>query len=62
MISDKEGTMEWSEKNGQKSLRATDPYGKVLFDGPIDNEEERKALSKKLKSRLEKLEEQINSD
>ena len=62
MITDEEGTLEWTEKNGQKSLRATDPYGKVLFDGPIDNEEERKALSKKLKSRLKKLEEQINSD
>ena len=61
MITDGEGTLEWSEKNGQKSLRATDPYGKVLFDGPIDNEEERKALPENLKSRLEKLEKQINS-
>ncbi len=61
MITDEEGTLEWTEKNGQKSLRATDPYGKVLFDGPIDNEGERKALSGNLKSRLEKLEKQINS-
>ena len=61
MITDGEGTLEWSEKNGQKSLRATDPYGKVLFDGPIDNEGERKALTENLKSRLEKLEKQINS-
>ena len=62
MITDEEGTLEWTEKNGQKSLRATDPYGKVLFDGPIDNEGERKALSENLKSRLEKLEQQINSE
>lgn len=62
MISDEEGTLEWREKNGQKSLRATDPQGKVLFNGPIDNEEERKALSKNLKSRLEKLEKQMNSN
>ena len=61
MITDGEGTLEWSEKNGQKSLRATDPYGKVLFDGSIDNEGERKALPENLKSRLEKLEKQINS-
>ena len=61
MITDEEGTLEWTEKNGQKSLRATDPYGKVLFDGPIDNAGERKALSGNLKSRLEKLEKQINS-
>ena len=61
MITDEEGTLEWTEKNGQKSLRATDPYGKVLFDGPIDNAGERKALSGNLKSRLEKLEKQTNS-
>jgi len=61
MITDEEGTLEWTEKNGQKSLRATDPYGKVLFDGPIDNAGERKALSGNLKSRLERLEKQINS-
>ena len=62
MISDEEGTLEWREKNGQKSLRATDPQGKVLFNGPIDNEEERKALSKNFTSRLEKLEKQMNSN
>ena len=56
MITDEEGTLEWTEKDGQKSLRATDPNGKVLFDGPIDTKEDRKGLSKKLKSRLENLE------
>lgn len=56
MITDEEGTLEWTEKDGQKSLRATDPTGKVLFDGPIDTKEDRKGLSKNLKSRLENLE------
>jgi hypothetical protein len=56
MITDEEGTLEWTEKDGQKSLRATDPNGKVLFDGPIDTKEDRKGLTKNLKSRLEKLE------
>ena len=56
MITDEEGTLEWTEKDGQKSLRATDPNGKVLFDGPIDTKEDRKGLSKNLKSRLENLE------
>ena len=56
MITDEQGTLEWTEKDGQKSLRATDPNGKVLFDGPIDTKEDRKGLSKNLKSRLENLE------
>jgi len=56
MITDEDGTLEWTEKDGQKSLRATDPNGKVLFDGPIDTKEDRKGLTKNLKSRLGKLE------
>lgn len=60
MITDEEGTLEWTEKDGQKSLRATDPNGKVLFDGPIDTKEDRKGLTKNLKSRLEKLESDLS--
>jgi len=56
MITDEEGTLEWTEKDGQKSLRATDPNGKVLFDGPIDTKDQREALSPNLKERLRKLE------
>jgi hypothetical protein len=56
MITDEDGTLEWTEKDGQKSLRATDPNGKVLFNGPIDTKEDRKGLSKNLKFRLENLE------
>ena len=33
MVSDEKGTLEWTEKDGQKSLRATDSNGKVIFDG-----------------------------
>ena len=43
-------------KDGQKSLRATDSNGKVIFDGPIDTEEERKMLSPELCERLRELE------
>ena len=56
MISDEKGTLEWTEKDGQKSLRATDSNGKVIFDGPIDTEEERKMLSPELRERLRELE------
>jgi hypothetical protein len=56
MVSDEKGTLEWTEKDGQKSLRATDSNGKVIFDGPIDTEEERKMLSPELRERLRELE------
>ena len=56
MVSDEKGTLEWTEKDGQKSLRATDSNGKVIFDGPINTEEERKMLSPELRERLRKLE------
>ena len=61
MVSDEEGTLEWTEKDGRKSLRATDPKGKVLFDGPIDTEAERQGLPGDLKSRLDHLESQFGS-
>ena len=38
MFSDEKGSLELIEKDGKKSLRATDPNGKVLFDGPINTE------------------------
>jgi hypothetical protein len=56
MISDEKGTLEWTERDGQKSLRATDPNGKVIFDGPINTDEERKILSPEFRDRLRKLE------
>ena len=56
MISDEKGTLEWTDKDGQKSLRATDSNGKVIFDGPIDTEEERKTLTPELRERLRELE------
>jgi len=56
MITDEEGTLEWTEKDGQKSLRATDSHGRVLFDGPIDSEDERNALPDEINERLNELE------
>ena len=45
MFSDDQGSLELIEKDGKKSLRATDPNGKVLFDGPINTENERKSMN-----------------
>ena len=60
LVTDDEGTLEWSEENGQKSLRVTNPVGKILFDGPIDTDEERESLPPSVARRLEKMEQNIN--
>ena len=60
LVTDDEGTLEWSEENGKKSLRVTNPVGKILFDGPIDTDEERESLPPSVARRLEKMEQNIN--
>ena len=56
MVTDEEGTLHWTEKDGQKFLRATDPDGKLIFEGAINTEEERAKLPSGLLPRLEKIE------
>ena len=53
---DKHGTLEYSVKDQNIHLRATSSDGELLFDGPINTEEDRKGLTKDLLDRLEKLE------
>jgi len=60
MVTDDEGTLEWSEENGKKSLRVTDPGGKILFDGPIDTDEDRNSLPPLVARRLEKMEKKMS--
>ena len=54
--SDEQGTLEYTVRDNQKHLRATSPEGKILFDGSITTDEERKKLSPTMKERLEKIE------
>ena len=56
ITTDEQGTLEYSVKDQNKYLRATSPTGELLFDGPVNTEEDRKNLSKDLHLRLEKLE------
>ena len=56
ITTDEQGTLEYSVKDQNKHLRATSPDGELLFDGPINTEEDRKGLTKDLLDRLEKLE------
>ncbi len=60
MMSDEMGTIEWNEEDGKKTFRATDKEGQILFEGPINTDEERSKLSKELRTRLEKLEGRIS--
>ena len=56
--SDDQGELKLEQVDGKKTLRAKDAQGKVLFDGPIDTEEERAKIPSSVKQRFEKLENQ----
>ena len=56
VITDEDGTLEWTERDGQKFLRATDPSGNLLFEGPINTDEEKAKVPLKLSERLNQLE------
>jgi hypothetical protein len=53
---DDQMTLELGVKNDSKHLKATDKDGKVLFDGPIDNDDQRKGIPDAVATRLTKLE------
>jgi hypothetical protein len=59
ITTDEQGTLEYSVKDQNKHLRVTSPDGEVLFDGPVNTDEDRKNLSKDLHQRLEKLESRL---
>jgi hypothetical protein len=59
ITTDEQGTLEYSVKDQNKHLRATSQDGELLFDGPVNDEEDRKSLSKDLRERLEKLESRL---
>ena len=54
VITDEDGTLEWTEKDGQKFLRATDSSGNLLFEGPVNTEEDWSKVPKKLSQKLKK--------
>jgi hypothetical protein len=51
-VSDAEGSLQWTEKDGLRFLRATDLEGRVLFEGAITTEEDRKKLPDGVGQRL----------
>jgi hypothetical protein len=57
-FSDDQGELKMESIDGRKMLTAKDAQGKVLFNGPIDTEEERATLPANVRQRFEKLERQ----
>ena len=55
-ISDNTGTYTLSNQNGKKRFKATDPEGELLFEGDVNDEEDRKAVPKNLHQKLDQLE------
>lgn len=56
VFSDESGTLELTSKDGKKTLVAKNTKGDQLYSGPIDTPEQRSALPKEVRPRLEKLE------
>lgn len=53
---DGEGTLEIRSKGGKRTLIATKPDGSVVFNGPIDNEEQKKSIPGDVLERLKDME------
>jgi hypothetical protein len=58
VFSDEKGELKLETVNGKKMLTAKDASGKILFQGPIDTEEERAKLPSEVRQRYENLEHQ----
>jgi serine protease Do len=56
VFNDGDGRLELNFKDGKKRLTAWDKQGKQVFSGPVDTEDERKALPADIRARLEKME------
>ena len=55
-VSDEDGSLQWTEKDGHYFLRATDLEGRVLFEGAITTEADRKKIPAPVLKRLQYLE------
>jgi membrane-associated protease RseP (regulator of RpoE activity) len=58
-IKTQEGEINLKEEDGKRHVIATDPKGTVLFDGPINTEEERAKLPPDIKKRIESIEKNL---
>lgn len=56
-VSDEQGTLQWTEKDGLRFLRATDLDDRVVYEGPISTQDDRNKLPTSVRQRLRTLEE-----
>ena len=54
-MSDEEGKLEFSQKDGKKHLRFLNLEGEILYDGPVDSQEQRKNLQNFCEKNCKKL-------
>ena len=57
-FSDEEGELKLEKVDGKRMMTAKDAQGKVLFNGPVDTEEQRATIPANVRERFEKLEDQ----
>ena len=54
-ITDEEGTLEFSQKDGSKFLKFTNPTGEINFEGYIDNKEQIEKLPSFIREKLKRI-------
>jgi hypothetical protein len=54
-LKDEEGSVEMKTRGGKRTVIVRDPAGEVLFEGPYNTDEEKKAVPEDLRHRVEKL-------
>ncbi|MFP6872268.1 MAG: PDZ domain-containing protein [Verrucomicrobiales bacterium] len=60
MLSNDEGSIEIRSKDGKTDLTAKDPDGKIIFEGPVNTDEERAKLPERLRNKLEEFKKSSN--
>jgi hypothetical protein len=61
LVADDSGSIEISTKDGRRVLLAKGPQGEPIFDGPIETEEQRKALPEEVRKKLQMIQVRANS-
>lgn len=62
VLKDNDGEIEVSAENGKRTLTAKNPKGEVVFSGPVNTEEERKAVPEQFRQKLEKIQVRQQAD